>query len=149
MQGNQLVEKLSVLREIHISINCRAGSWETSAQGILRVTALCKTLPMPASPVATVPFFGEAFLTVLIHSDTERLHQSRSVMLHHVHCTQEYSNFCTGRAVVIVQGRVTWARESPGSCCHSSSFVSIVSHLQTPVSCPLCMLVLAGCCKPP
>lgn len=150
MQGNQLVEKLSVLWEIHISRNSRPGSWETSAQSVLRQFLHCARHCLGQHhQYPLLLFLGQRFWLCLFTATLGDPHQSRSAMLHDVHCTQEYSNFYTGRAVVILQGRVTGARESPNSRCHSNSFVSTVSHLQTPFFCPLCMLVLIGYYKPP
>lgn len=84
----------------------------------------------PSTTSAHCSFFGGSFLIVLIRSNIERHHQGRSVTLRRLQGTQEYNNCCPGRAVLILQGRVMWARESSDSSFHSSSFTSTVSQLQ-------------------
>ena len=107
-------------------------------------------IAQPSTTSAHCSFFGGAFLIALIHSSIERPHQGTSVMLHDVHCTQEYSNSCPGRAVLILQGRLTmWAGESADSPSHSSSFTSTVSQLQTPPPVPSASWSLLVAVKPP
>lgn len=135
--GNWQVEKLWLMKGIHFSINSRPWSWKASARGILwygycTVQGIAKT-----STTSTHRSFVEAaFLIVLIDRNIERPCQGRSVVLHHGHHTQEYSNSCPGTVVLILQGRVTWAGESPDSSSHSSCSTNAVSQLQTPSPVP-------------